>query len=475
MTFLEKILAEKEKEVSRLKTSGERYVPANREAPSLYETFMQAEKTCIIAEIKRASPSKGDIKTVVDPVQQALAYEKAGAGAISVLTDETFFNGTIKDLKEVSDAVRLPVLCKDFIIDEIQIDRARANGASVILLIVAALNPERLEQLYRYARGQGLEVLLEVHTEQELGTALQVGPDIIGINNRNLKTFEVDLGVVERLARKIDDPEILIISESGIRTRKDVVRVERAGAKGILVGETLMRSGDLLAAVKRLTGVPEKRKVKICGIQTLEAAQAAVAAGADMVGFVFAESKRKIEPDEAVLIAKQLPENVEKVGVFVNETPERMAEIAERTCLDYLQLHGDETTEQAAQIPYPVIKAFPVQTLSDIDALKAYRCDIVLLDSPDGKYRGGSGTAFEWELAKDLSNERTVMLAGGLSPDNVETAILTVRPHIVDVSSGVETNGKKDPEKIKAFVAAAKQAFQKLEERDSYVSIQTTR
>lgn len=234
-----------------------------------------------------------------------------------------------------------------------------------------------------------------------------------------------------------------------------------------------MRTNDPQTAMKKLAGVPEKRKVKICGIRTLEAARAAVCAGADMIGFVFAESKRKITPEKAAQIAKALPEHVEKVGVFVNESPEKMAEIAERAGLDYLQLHGDETAEDAAQMPYPVIKAFPVRTDADLEAIHHYRCDLVLLDSAGGKYRGGNGKAFDWELAKALSDERAVVLAGGLTPENAEAAILAVRPHIVDVSSGVETNGEKDPDKIKAFVQAARKAFQKLEERDNDANIQT--
>ncbi|WP_018663847.1 indole-3-glycerol phosphate synthase TrpC [Heyndrickxia acidiproducens] len=471
MTFLEKILAEKQKEVERLKADGAVFEPSGRKAASLYETFMHAEKTSIIAEIKRASPSKGDIKTSIDPVRQSIHYEKAGAGAISVLTDETFFKGSVQDLKAVSDAVKLPVLCKDFIIDEIQIERAKANGASVILLIAAALAPKRLKQLYAYAHKQGLEVLLEVHHEAELEIALAMGANIIGINNRNLKTFEVDLGVVERLAGMIRDPNILVISESGIRTRKDVLRAEKAGAKAILVGETFMRAGDPEKTIKQLIGVPEKRKVKICGIRTLEAAKAAVEAGADMIGFVFADSRRKITPEKATQIAAQLPRDIEKVGVFVNEKPEIITKIADIAGLDYVQLHGDETPEQVAAIPYPVIKACAVQSRKDIEGLQAYRCDMVLLDSPKGKYRGGNGTAFDWELAKDLSKHRTVILAGGLSAENVAEAIFTARPQIVDVSSGVETDGEKDTEKIFAFTAAAKNAFNKIEERDSYVNL----
>lgn len=473
MTFLEKILAEKEKEVARLKASQLRLAAIDRKAPSLYETFMQSERMSIISEIKRASPSKGDIRTEIDPVHQAIQYEEAGANAISVLTDQPFFKGTIDDLKAVSQAVKLPVLCKDFIIDEIQIDIAKANGASVILLIAAALNSKRLKQLYDYAQSKNLEVLLEVHNEEELQVALAVGANIIGINNRNLKTFEVDLAVVEHLAKQISDPNILIISESGIRTREDVVRVQKAGAKGILVGETLMRSTTVKEAIKSLVG-ETLHKVKICGIQTLEAAQAAVQAGADLIGFVFADSKRYIEPEKAAMISASIPANVQKVGVFVNEEVNRMKAIAEQVGLDYIQLHGDELQDVIDQLNYPVIKSFPIQTQADLEKINQYKADIYLLDSAGGPYRGGNGISINWELLTALSTKENVMLAGGLTAQNVADAIAMVKPMAVDVSSGVETNGEKDKEKMMQFISQAKQAFQKLEESECNDNLYTT-
>ncbi|MGE7661754.1 indole-3-glycerol phosphate synthase TrpC [Peribacillus sp. NPDC097197] len=252
--ILTKIIERKKVEVAHYKEgSGFPQSEAVRSTrPSLVESLKTAASISVIAEIKRASPSKGKINMDVDPNNQALSYEKGGAAAISVLTDESFFKGTIDDLRNVSQLVKIPRLCKDFIIDEVQIDRAYHAGATIILLIVAALSKERLHELYQYAKSKGLEVLTEVHDESELKQAVDLGAELIGINNRNLKTFEVDLDVTERLAKLLDPNIHMIISESGIKTKADVLRVKKAGARGILVGETLMTSTNLSDTMNEL-------------------------------------------------------------------------------------------------------------------------------------------------------------------------------------------------------------------------------
>lgn len=246
MTILDTILAEKAKEVALLKQD---YQKKKREAKlpikSLYDIFMEADDMNIIAEIKRSSPSKGSINPDVNPPEQGKQYEKYGASVISVLTDYPFFKGTMDDLAAVREAVEIPILNKDFIIDEIQLERAKDYGANVILLIAAALPKNRLMELYKHAKQLDLEVLFEVHNEEELVVAQEIGADIIGINNRNLKTFEVDLTITERLTKLIDTSKTVVISESGIKTTQDVQRVKEAGVRGILVGETMMRSGQL--------------------------------------------------------------------------------------------------------------------------------------------------------------------------------------------------------------------------------------
>ncbi|GAB3046176.1 indole-3-glycerol phosphate synthase TrpC [Virgibacillus ainsalahensis] len=251
MSILEKILVEKEKEVTQLKTQTFETLH-DKKITTFKEKVASSSNMNIISEIKRSSPSKGEIKMDVDPVTQAKQYEHSGAAAISILTDNPFFHGSMEDLRAVREAVELPILCKDFIIDPVQIDQAKAAGANIILLIAAALSDADLEKLYQYAKDQNLEVLCEVHNEEEMKRVLRLDPEIIGINNRNLKTFHVDLKATEDLAAMVTNPQTMLISESGIKTSEDVTRVRDFGADAILVGETLMRSSNLSETFQEL-------------------------------------------------------------------------------------------------------------------------------------------------------------------------------------------------------------------------------
>lgn len=254
MTILNKIIAEKRKEVAMLKETGvvdtEPIVERSGSQKTFRESVLESDKMNIIAEIKRASPSKGIINDGVDPIDQAKTYADNGVSAISVLTDTPFFKGTMDDMRAVRLAVDVPVLNKDFIIDSIQIKRAKQAGADIILLIAAALDDTEMNLLYSYAREQGLEVLCEVHNEEEMERVLQLGADLIGINNRNLKTFEVDLATTTRLANMITNPDTILVSESGIETRANVEFVRDAGASAILVGETFMRTDQLKETIR---------------------------------------------------------------------------------------------------------------------------------------------------------------------------------------------------------------------------------
>lgn len=196
--------------------------------------------------------------------------------------------------------------------------------------------------------------------------------------------------------------------------------------------------------------------VKICGLQTIEAANVAAEAGADFIGFVFAPSKRQITPERAAEIAQSLPPTVQKVGVFVNETVENMKKIADQVGLEIIQLHGDESPETVAQLPFQVIKAFSIDQINQQE-IQSFPVDYYLIDSPAGKHRGGTGQSFDWQLMTELSiDPQKVILAGGLNLTNVQAAIQEVNPIGIDVSSGVETNGKKDHDKIKQFILHAK-------------------
>lgn len=269
MTILNKIIAEKRKEVARMKAEAagvgamagegaDAGVSAGAagagaglvDLPTFRDLVLASETMSVIAEMKRASPSKGIINDTVDPVVQASVYAENGVNAISVLTDTPFFKGTMDDLRAVRAAVQLPVLNKDFIIDPIQIDRAERAGANIILLIAAALDDVEMRSLYEHAVDLGLEVLCEVHNEEEMERVLKLGAQLVGVNNRNLKTFEVDLATTERLAGMVTEPETILVSESGIETVADVEFVRDAGARAILVGETFMRADNLQETVR---------------------------------------------------------------------------------------------------------------------------------------------------------------------------------------------------------------------------------
>ncbi|MFZ0826214.1 MAG: indole-3-glycerol phosphate synthase TrpC [Verrucomicrobiia bacterium] len=280
MNILDKIVAEKKLEVARL---SERVLAAGDLRDALLERgerrdFLAALRQprrgdlALIAEVKKASPSAGVICQDFDPVRIAKAYEAGGASCLSVLTDEKFFQGSLDYLRQIRAAVKLPLLRKDFIIDERQILESSEWGADAILLIVAILSDEQLEKFHSLATESGLAVLVEVHDEPELDRALKISPTLIGVNNRNLKNFEVDLATTELLAAvmkvgrskmaKTSTPSSmpnpppcpLLVAESGIHTRADVERLKQCGAKAILVGESLMKGGDIGTKVRALIG-----------------------------------------------------------------------------------------------------------------------------------------------------------------------------------------------------------------------------
>ena len=213
-----------------------------------------ASGIALIAEVKKASPSMGVICPNFDPVRIAKEYEAAGASCLSVLTDEQFFQGSLDYLRQIRAAVKLPLLRKDFIVDERQILEAIEWGADAILLIVAILTEEQLAKFHSLAIEAGLAVLVEVHDEDELERALKISPALLGVNNRNLKTFKVDLATTENLAPRIIKGGSLLVAESGIHTRADVERVQKCGAGAILVGESLVKQGDIGAKIRELIG-----------------------------------------------------------------------------------------------------------------------------------------------------------------------------------------------------------------------------
>lgn len=224
-------------------------------APVDFAAALRGDCVALVAEFKRRSPSAGEIRADLGPLDVARAYQKAGAAAVSVLTDERYFGGRLEDLRAVSDGVVLPVLRKDFIIDAYQVAEARVWGADAVLLIAAALSKERLRELREEAERYGMAALVEAHDGAELEAALDSGACLVGINNRDLSTFKVDLGVTEALAPEVP-AGVVLVGESGVGTRPDVERLAAAGVDAVLVGGSIMAGGDVGAAAAALVGVP---------------------------------------------------------------------------------------------------------------------------------------------------------------------------------------------------------------------------
>jgi indole-3-glycerol phosphate synthase len=263
--ILDKIVDQKRREVAQLPAriiaAGDLHdaILERGERRDFLAALRNTSRIGLIAEVKKASPSAGIICPDFDPVRIAKAYEAAGANCLSVLTDEQFFQGSLDYLRQIRAAVKLPLLRKDFIIDERQILEAIEWGADAILLIVAILTDDQLMKFHSLAVEASLAVLVEVHDEEELERALKISPSLIGVNNRNLKTFKVDLATTEWLAAKLfrsqgnlESP--LLVAESGINTRADVERLQQCHASAILVGESLVKQGDIGAKVRELLG-----------------------------------------------------------------------------------------------------------------------------------------------------------------------------------------------------------------------------
>jgi len=468
MTILDDIFAYKRTElVERKRAQSLADVQAQAQQAAPPRDFVAAlqgnqARPALIAEVKRASPSRGLLVENFDPLRMARTYQQNGAAAISVLTDEHFFQGHLDTLRAIREKVALPLLRKDFVFDSYQLYEARGARADAVLLIVAMLSDEELHTLHRLARELGMTALVEVHDEAELRRALALRPRLIGINNRDLHTFSVDLATTERL-RPFVPPDVTLVAESGVHTAADVERLAHIGTDAILVGESLITASDPAAQVRAL--VHPYTRVKICGITTRRDALAAVDAGADMLGFNFyPRSKRYIPPEKCVRIVSTLAQytaRVQLVGVFVNATPAEIAAIADDCHLDLVQLSGDEPPEFLAAIGDGAFRGIrptsPEEAHADATRFARTVPPAFLVDAYHPGEYGGTGHTGDWELARKLAAQYPILLAGGLNPDNVAAAIDQVRPWGVDVASGVESSpGRKDAAKMKAFVQAAR-------------------
>eukprot|EP00127_Corallochytrium_limacisporum_P003997 Clim_evm46s156 gene=Clim_evmTU46s156 len=527
MSILDKIYAQRREDVEAAKKERsleelEQQAQTYGTPKNLYEHIKASldadkkTKSVLAAEIKRASPSKGDIAPDCNVTEQALLYANGGAAIISILTEPKWFKGTLDDMKAIRKLTneklgeqRPAILRKDFVLDTYQVTEALAYGADTLLLIVKMLEDASISELIAECRRYGMEPLVEVQNVEEMKRAVALGAKVIGVNNRNLHTFEVDLNTTKNLMSLVP-PGTFVLSLSGISTRADVAEAEEAGIHGVLVGESLMRVANAGKKIQQLLGkVSEKGgdnvHVKICGVRTKEAAVKAVESGAGMVGMIFVPgTKRCVSVDTAKEIVQHVrttvprasghkgvrdypgrPSRDEKdgktwftkwsnalsremhvapplfVGVFQNQTADEINSIVREVNLDMVQFHGGESDEMANSIERPVVRAVHVAANDTVDSLKQRivpgHYALILLDTkvPNTAHSGGSGQTFDWKLAEELAKEYPIMMAGGIVPDNVGSAVKQCVPYAVDVSSGVETDGQKDLGKVEAFVKNA--------------------
>lgn len=507
MNILEKIVQQRRE---RIRTSGHdlgQDVPARRQVPLV--PFPR--DPFIICEVKRRSPSAGEILDLPDPHVQVEKYVGFGVPAVSVLTEADFFAGSLTDL--ISLKKTFPDVCflrKDFLLDPEDIEISWRAGVDAVLLIAAILDDARLEMLYRIAAGYGLEVLLEVHTPEEIERVRSLRPAAIGINARNLENFSVDLLTPVMLSHLVDWSPRMIF-ESGIRAPEDAAVAFSAGFNAVLVGEAVMRQPELLPALQRarkeFTGAsaedpdrphssrssgadsfwgplcrrlleyrinPDRGKtacrplVKICGITREEDARLADELGADILGFVFAPSPRRADP----AVVRQLG-NTEalKVAVVVLNSaapglPPEVNALLKEGFIDAVQFHGDETPDACYSQAFPYYKALRIRDRADIARIKAYRSPRVLTDAYSDAAYGGTGQCINAELIPQIAKEKPLWIAGGIGPENAAKIINSYRPELIDASSSLESSpGLKDGNKMREYFRAVEQASYCISER----------
>jgi len=369
-----------------------------------------------IAEVKRRSPSAGDLRPDADPAQLAAEFERAGAAAVSILVDERF-GGRLADLHAARAAATLPLLAKGFFTEELQLLQAKLAGADAVLLLLRDLDDARAAALLAYAHGLGLDALVEAHDAEELDRAIQLDAQVIGVNARNMTDFSVDRTTQVALVARAPRDRV-VVAESGVTSRAQGAAAELAGADAVLVGTALMRASDPATKLRELLSRP---LVKVCGLTQQDDVDVAVDAGADLLGFILArESPRRTDE----LLAA--PDSVLRVAVFVGER--------ETTDADIVQFYARENGHRARD-----------GVLIRDDERVATVIDLPWLDDDDT------------HLERARSTDGRVMLAGGLDSTNVRAAVDAVQPWAVDSARSTELEpGIKDHEKVRAWVAAAR-------------------
>jgi indole-3-glycerol phosphate synthase/phosphoribosylanthranilate isomerase len=458
--ILEKIVQDKREEIATLAQQKplasfiNDIVPSNKDFYGAISRKVGHSHAGFILECKKASPSKGLIRPDFDIKAISKIYDKYAA-AISVLTDQKYFQGNYDYLQTVTSQVKCPVLNKDFFISEYQVYLARYYGADAILLMLSVLDDQQYNTLSTLAASLNLAVLTEISNEQERDRAIALNAKLIGINNRNLRDLSTDISQTFNLAPSIPDDRI-VISESGIYTNAQVRELAPA-VDGFLVGSSLMAEDDIDLACRKLIFGHQK----VCGLRTAEDAQQVKQAGAEYAGLIFAEkSPRFVTTEQAREITSSIT-GLNYVGVFVDHPVTDVAEKANSLGLSAVQLHGNESQEYIEQCrkllnkPCEIWKAIPVtNSLPAFD----YQVDRILLDGKSP----GSGESFNWQLLNNAEVDlSSCLLAGGLNNDNIQNALnllVGLELYGLDINSGVEQSvGVKSADKIQQIFAQIRQ------------------
>jgi indole-3-glycerol phosphate synthase/phosphoribosylanthranilate isomerase len=433
-------------------------------------------KPFIICEVKRRSPSKGDIAKALDAVEQAGRYVSAGIQSISVLTEEDHFGGSLQDLMDVKNAYpQAAVLRKDFLTTAEDLDVSYRAGADAVLLIASILPLEQLLHLYAKAVKLGLAVLFEIHSQEDAAKANVIQPSITGINSRDLRTFRTD-PLLPMKTRAWAEYPTEFVYESGIFRALDAQMAGANGFEGILVGEGVVRRPELIGDLRRAflghTGFgfwgklfagkrPDGPLVKYCGLTREEDVLEADALGVNLLGFILAPSKRQVSPE---FIASLPATKALKVGVVVLASGEALtqdiAALVDTGKLDAIQFHGQEDAAILDNLGIPSFKALSLKGDGDDEKVRYYRdslCPRLLFDAFSPEAAGGTGKRIQAEFLKPFT-DGPLWLAGGLNPENISEVLQQWQPELVDLAGGIESApGIKDSAKMQAFIKKVKE------------------
>lgn len=438
-------------------------IPKKREFP-LVPFF---KEPFIICEVKRGSPSKGGFAKTLNAVDQAIHYEKSGVKHVSVLTEEDRFLGSLKDLMDIKRSCpTLSILRKDFLLDIEDVETSYLCGADAFLLIASLLDKESLIKMYKRGEELGMTPLVEVHDEDDVNKVRELKPVLTGINSRNLKNFTID-PLLPLKIRSYINWQTHVIYESGIKCIGDGIFARDCGFSGVLVGEWAVKdrtlASDLVKVFNCSRGIPswerlfkrysDKRPfIKVCGITNREDAQRSVELGADLLGFILAESPRKTTED----FIKSIKDiDVLKVGVVVlkdgEKLPLKIIDLVKDGYLDFIQFHGNESSNECESYGIPYFKALRIKDINSVSTIKEYS-RVTLVDSFTEGLCGGTGKMISRDLTKEIRKGENLWLAGGLNPQNIKSIIEEFNPELVDVASGVESSpGKKDKDKLEEY------------------------